>query len=107
VFSKDPRPEAVALGRPTEGAFNVRSPPLGAVVRTQASVQDFPAVLRYDQHVVLALPPHMGLVLPFVHKLLLPAPRVFSDEGAYAIFSKECTPDRSKLFGSHGQRPWV
>jgi hypothetical protein len=19
----------------------------------------------------------------------------------------ECTPDRSKLFGSHGQRPWI
>jgi hypothetical protein len=42
----------------------------------------------------------------------------FLEGGAY-VFSKEmqkeepmffrrkCTPDRSKLFGSHGQRPWV
>jgi len=22
-------------------------------------------------------------------------------------FSGNCTPDRSKLFGSHGQRPWI
>jgi hypothetical protein len=44
------------------------------VVRTQPSVEDFSAVLRYDHRVVLALPPHMGQSLPLVHKLFLPAP---------------------------------
>src|SRR5512135_2076374 len=29
----------------------------------QPSGEDFPAVLRYDHHVVLALPPHMGQAL--------------------------------------------
>src|SRR5579863_8423552 len=41
----------------------------------QSSVEDFPPVLRYNHNVVLALPPHMGQALPFVHRLLLPAPR--------------------------------
>src|SRR5512142_2524610 len=36
-------------------------------------VEDLPAVFRYDHDVVLAVPPHMGQVLPLVHRLpLLP-----------------------------------
>src|SRR3954451_16507349 len=35
------------------------------------SVEDLPAVLRYDHDVVLAVPPHMGQVLPLVHRLAL------------------------------------
>src|SRR6185312_14070659 len=35
------------------------------------SVEDLPAILRYDHDVVLAVPPHMGQVLPLVHRLVL------------------------------------
>src|SRR6187551_1695621 len=41
----------------------------------QPSVEDFPAVFRYDHDVVLTVPTHMGQALPLVHRLLLPAPR--------------------------------
>src|SRR3954453_23552738 len=34
-------------------------------------VEDLPAVFRYDHDVVLAVPPHMGQVLPLVHRLAL------------------------------------
>jgi hypothetical protein len=35
--------------------------------------RDSPAIRRYDHNVVLALLPHIGQALPFVHKLLVPA----------------------------------
>jgi hypothetical protein len=37
---------------------------------------------------VFALPPDIGQALPVVHRLLLPAPRAFLDEEAYAIFGR-------------------
>src|SRR6188508_3158813 len=30
-----------------------------------------------------------------------------SRRGSLCRLSRRCTPDRSKLFGSHGQRPWL
>jgi SAM-dependent methyltransferase len=88
---------------PGARALSAQVPKDWADLMPQPSVEDFPAVLRYDHHVVLALPPHMGLVLPFVHKLLLHAPRGLPGRRSLC----HCTPDRSKLFGSHGHRPWV
>src|ERR1700722_9423773 len=86
-----------------DSSLSAQVPKNWADLVPQPSVEDFPAVLRYDHHVVLALPPHMGQALPFVHKLLLPAPRGLP--GRRSLWHS--TPDRSKLFGSHGQRPWV
>src|SRR4051794_24276909 len=80
-----------------------QSPKERADPTPEPSVGDFPSVLRYDHDVVLALPPHMGRALPFVHRLLLPALRGLP--GRWSLC--HCTPDRSKLFGSHGQRPWI
>jgi small-conductance mechanosensitive channel len=39
------------------------------------------------------------------HRLLHPAPRAFRKDSLCRL-ANACTPDRSKLFGSHGQRPW-
>src|SRR5512133_3246834 len=49
-------------------------------------VEDLPAVFRYDHDVVLAVPPHMGQVLPLVHRLpLLPEGEPMpSDEAMHA-----------------------
>src|SRR5512135_3583047 len=46
----------------------------------QPSVEDLPAVFRYDHDVVLAVPPHRGQVLPLVHRLPL-LPEGASPEG--------------------------
>src|SRR5262249_48205424 len=70
---------------------------------SKPSVEDFAAVLRYDHDVVLAFPPHMGKALPFVHRLLLPALRGLPGRWSLCHY----TSDRSKLFGSHGHRPWI
>src|SRR5436305_2113301 len=34
-------------------------------------------------------------------------PRGPSRRGSLCLLAVRCTPDRSKLFGSHGQRPWL
>src|SRR3954467_12865199 len=34
-------------------------------------------------------------------------PRGPSRRGSLCRLTGRCTPDRSKLFGSHGQRPWL
>jgi hypothetical protein len=62
--------------------FHQFDPPLTAQVpqdradrSPQPSVDDFSAVLGHDHDVGLALPPHMGPALPWVQRLLVPAPR--------------------------------
>src|SRR3954463_15454710 len=65
----------------------------------QASVEDFPAVFGYDHHVVLAVPPHMGQVLPLVHRLsLLP-------EGAFP--EGEPMPFDNPRHAGSLEAPWV
>ena len=54
----------------------------------QPSVEDFPAVLRYDHNMVLALSARLREVLPVVHTLLSPAPRGFSERKAYGTSRK-------------------
>src|SRR5512135_3436822 len=34
-------------------------------------------------------------------------PKGPSRRGSLCRLTRRCTPDRSKLFGSHGQRPWL
>ncbi len=58
-----------------DSALTAQLPKNWANLMPQPSLEDFPAALRYHHYVVLALPPHMGQALPFVHRLLLPAPR--------------------------------
>ncbi len=70
------------------------------------SVEDFAAMLGYDHDVLLAVPAHRGQALPFVHGLLLAAPGP-SERRADAEGRPKNTPDRSKLFASHGQWPWL
>ena len=41
----------------------------------QPSVEDLPAIFRYDHDVALTVPTHRGQALPLVQRLLLPAPR--------------------------------
>ena len=49
------------------------------------SLEDFPAILRYDHYVVLALPPHMGQACQScIGSSFLPN-GAFPEEGAYAI----------------------
>jgi hypothetical protein len=69
-----------------DSSLGAQLPKDWADLMPQPSVEDFPAVLRYDHYVVLALPPHMGQALPFVPKLLLPAPRGLPGKRSYAIF---------------------
>src|SRR3954467_4067461 len=45
----------------------------------QPSVEDLPAVFRYNHDVVLAVPPHMGQVSPLVHRLPLLPERAFPE----------------------------
>src|SRR5512133_2366558 len=45
----------------------------------QPSVEDATPILRYDHDVVLAVPPHMGQVLPLVHRLPHQPERAFPE----------------------------
>src|SRR5262245_32052908 len=53
----------------------------------------------YNHHVVLAVPPHMGQVLPLMHGLSLRPSGAFPGESLCRLAIKG-TPARSKLFGS-------
>ena len=85
--NNQPRPEAVVLGRPPEGAVYVRLPPLGAWSWSGPGFSQAPAE---------ASPLMTNSRLIQCHARVLPSP----DQNG------KSTPDRSKLFGSHGQRPW-
>ena len=87
LFNNQPRPEAVVLGRPPEGAVYVRLPPLGAWSWSGPGFSQAPAE---------ASPLMTNSRLIQCHARVLPSP----DQNG------KSTPDRSKLFGSHGQRPW-
>ena len=87
VVNNQPRPEAVVLGRPPEGADYVRLPPLGAWSWSGPGFSQAPAE---------ASPLMTTSRLIRCHARVLPSP----DQNG------KSTPDRSKLFGSHGQRPW-
>ena len=71
------------------------------------SVKHATPKLWYDHHVVLTFPPHVGKALPVVHRLLLPAPTGLPGRTAYADWQVHAPRIAPKLFGSHGQRPWV
>ena len=86
-LNNQPRPEAVVLGRPPEGAVYVRLPPLGAWSWSGPGFSQAPAE---------ASPLMTNSRLIQCHARVLPSP----DQNG------KSTPDRSKLFGSHGQRPW-
>jgi hypothetical protein len=58
----------------------------GSDLPPQPSVEDFPAVFRYDHDVVLTVPTHMGQALPLVHRLLLPAPRGLPGRKSLCLF---------------------
>ena len=85
--NNQPRPEAVVLGRPPEGAVYVRLPPLGAWSWSGPGFSQAPTE---------ASPLMTNSRLIQCHARVLPNP----DQNG------KSTPDRSKLFGSHGQRPW-
>ena len=87
LYNNQPRPEAVVLGRPPEGAVYVRLPPLGAWSWSGPGFSQAPAE---------ASPLMTNSRLIQCHARVLPSP----DQNG------KSTPDRSKLFGSHGQRPW-
>ena len=87
LVNNQPRPEAVVLGRPPEGAVYVRLPPLGAWSWSGPGFSQAPAE---------ASPLMTNSRLIQCHARVLPSP----DQNG------KSTPDRSKLFGSHGQRPW-
>ena len=87
LSNNQPRPEAVVLGRPPEGAVYVRLPPLGAWSWSGPGFSQAPAE---------ASPLMTNSRLIQCHARVLPSP----DQNG------KSTPDRSKLFGSHGQRPW-
>src|ERR1035437_6152989 len=74
---------AVDLGRPPEGAVYVRKPPLGAGIVPEALCPS------------ATTPPPVAC----------PTPSGMSSVHRHC--TAESTPDRSKLFGSHGQRPWI
>ena len=50
-----------------------------AELATEPSLEDLPAIFRYDHDVGLAVPPHMGQVLPLVHRLPLLPERAFPE----------------------------
>ena len=85
IANNQPRPEAVVLGRPPEGAVYVRLPPLGAWSWSRPGFSQAPAE---------ASPLMTNSRLIQCHARVLPSP----DQNG------KTTPDRSKLFGSHGQR---
>ena len=87
TINNQPRPEAVVLGRPPEGAVYVRLPPLGAWSWSGPGFSQAPAE---------ASPLMTNSRLIQCHARVLPSP----DQNG------KSTPDRSKLLGSHGQRPW-
>src|SRR5262249_30750982 len=79
-INEAPRPEAEVSGRPPQGAGSVGEPPLGAWMSN--GQRRFPIARRRP-------------------------PRTHSTKAVPARGTRgEGTPDRSKLFGSHGQRPW-
>ena len=85
--NNQPRPEAVVLGRPPEGAVYVRLSPLGAWSWSGPGFCQAPTEVS---------PLMTNSRLIQCHARVLPNP----DQNG------KSTPDRSKLFGSHGQRPW-
>ena len=88
VMNNQPRPEAVVLGRPPpEGAVYVRLPPLGAWNWSGPGFSQAPTE---------ASPLMRNSRLIQCHARVLLSP----DQNG------KSTPDRSKLFGSHGQGPW-
>ena len=80
VWDNQPRPEAVVLGRPPEGAVYVRLPPLGAWSWSGPGFSQAPAE---------ASPLMTNSRLIQCHARVLPSP----DQNG------KSTPDRSKLFG--------
>ena len=58
-----------------DATWTTQIPQDGPDLPPQPSVEDLPAVFRYDHDVVLPVPTHMGQALPLVQRLLLPAPR--------------------------------
>lgn len=68
----------------------------------QLPVQHATPVFWYDHHVILALPPDVGLRFPFMHTLLLPGSR----KGPSQAGQPTRAPGRWNLPASHGQRPW-
>jgi hypothetical protein len=80
-LSNQPRPEAEALGWPPRGGRSRQIAPVGGV-----DVKRSLAVLH-------------GVDIPFSATGVRQPGRMRFIEGT--------TPDRSKLFGSHGHRPWV
>ncbi len=73
----------------------------------QTSVKHATPKLWYDHHVVLTFPPHVGKALPVVHRSFLPAPTGLPGRTTYAGWQAHAPRIAPKLFGSHGQRPWV
>ena len=92
VSTKDPRPEAVVLGRPPRGGHCRVVAPVGGV----------------DVKATHAIPRRSATATP-TGRLALPSVLWASSFGEAELtpFRGRSTPDRSKLFGSHGQRPWV
>src|SRR5512135_86169 len=64
---------------PTRSLADGQLPQDHADLAPQPSVEDATPILRYDHDVVLAVPPHMGQVLPLVHRLPLLPERAFPE----------------------------
>ncbi len=76
VLGRDAQAQVDVLGHrvpfpQVDASLTAQLPQDHADLTPPPSVEDLPAVLRYDHDVVLAVPPHMGQILPLVHRLAL------------------------------------
>ena len=81
LLNNQPRPQAVVLGRPPRGGRLREVAPVGGVAGSR----------------IQAIPPCSAEASPGRTPWMPSRGR----------FPGGSTPDRSKLFGSHGQRPWI
>lgn len=89
----DAQAEADAVGHrmpfhQVDPALSTQVPKDPVGLPTQPSVGDIPTGLGWDHCAAVAIPPDMGQDLPFVHGLLLPAPRGLPEGRAHGL-SKE------------------
>ena len=112
--SNRPRPEGVALGKPARAGRAHREAPVGDGVESRAKFDDpswlqcVPLLLRHNRKMTVAFPEDMGQTRSFMHGSGSPSCPKDLPRGRTYHLLRPCTRRIApKLFGSHGQRPWI
>src|SRR5262249_49335675 len=111
VLGRDAQAQVDVVGhrmpfQQTDPPLTTKLPQDASDLTPQPSVEDFATVLGYDHHVVLAVPPDMGQVLPLMHRLSLRPSGAFPG-GEPMPFGDPRHAGSLEALWVHGQRPWL